>query len=61
MNHEYTWEILFHFICAECKQWWSYAGTIENREDGLLPSMSCPHCGYKTQIKIKEGFKHNNG
>ena len=57
MNHEYTWEILFHFICAECKQWWSYAGTIENREDVPLPSMSCPHCGYKTQIKIKEGFK----
>ena len=56
MNHEYTWETLFHFICAECKQWWSYAGTIEKKETGL-PSMSCPHCGYKTQIKIKEGFK----
>ncbi len=56
MKHEYTWETLFHFNCGECKQWWSYAGTIEKKETEL-PSMSCPHCGYKTQIKIKEGFK----
>ena len=21
--------------------------------------MTCPHCGYKTDIKMKEGFKHN--
>ena len=57
--HEYTWETLFHFICGECKNWWSYAGIIEKRTDGRAQSMTCPHCGYKTDIKMKEGFKHN--
>ena len=53
-NHEYTWETLFHFNCGECSNWWSYAGFLEN-----ISSMTCPHCGYKTDIKMKEGFKHN--
>jgi len=58
-THEYTWETLFHFLCGECKNWWSYAGVIEKREDGKDQSMTCPHCGYKASIKMKEGFKHN--
>ena len=56
--HEYTWETLFHFMCGECKNWWSYAGIIE-KKNGKQPSMTCPHCGYKTEIQVKEGFKHN--
>ena len=58
-KHEYTWETLFHFICGECKNWWSYAGIIEKKINGRPTSMTCPHCGYKTDIKMKEGFKHN--
>ena len=58
-NHEYTWETLFHFLCGECKNWWSYAGIIQKREDGKNQSMTCQHCGHKADIKMKEGFKHN--
>jgi len=38
--------------------WWSYAGILE-KKNGKSPSMTCPHCGFKTDIKVKEGFKHN--
>ncbi len=55
-NHEYTWETLFHFNCGECSNWWSYAGFLEN-----ISSMTCPHCGYKTKIELKEGFKEISG
>ena len=58
MHHEYTWETLFHFSCGECKNWWSYAGIIE-ANNIHSPSMTCPHCGYKTNIKVKEGFKND--
>ena len=56
--HEYTWETLFHFLCGECSNWWSYAGFIE-KNDNHPVSKSCPHCGYKTQIHIKKGFREN--
>ena len=54
MHHEYTWETLFHFNCGECSNWWSYAGVLENNQL-RSPTMTCPHCGYKTKIKLKEG------
>ena len=57
MHHEYTWETLFHFDCGECSNWWSYAGILENNEYILMQrAMTCPHCGYKTMIKLKKGF-----
>ena len=28
-DHEYTWEIIYHFNCGECMNWWSYASTQE--------------------------------
>ena len=55
-NHEYTWETLFHINCGECNNWWSYAGFLEN-----ISVMSCPHCGYKTKIELKEGFEELSG
>ena len=51
-SHEYTWETLFHFDCGECSNWWSYAGVLENNQL-RSPTMTCPHCGYKTMIKLK--------
>jgi len=27
MNHEYSIEVLYHFNCGVCKNWWSYATT----------------------------------
>ena len=53
-SHEYTWETLFHFDCGECSNWWSYAGVLESNQL-RFPTMTCPHCGYKTKIKLKEG------
>ena len=50
----------YHFNCGECSNWWSYAGTLEHNEL-RPPTMTCPHCGYKTKIKLKEGFKGVNG
>ena len=26
-KHEYTIEILYHFTCAVCQEWWSWAHT----------------------------------
>jgi len=52
-NHEYSWELLYHFNCAECKNWWSYT-TTETAYQWKNQSMSCPHCGYNTTIQPKD-------
>ena len=57
-NHEYSWEILYHFNCGECKNWWSIA-TTENRYQWKNKVMNCPHCGYRAKIQPKnvcDGF-----
>lgn len=36
-------EILYHFTCERCKNWWS----IAMEKTGWNPKkMWCPHCGY---------------
>jgi hypothetical protein len=46
-------EILYHFTCEECKNWWSIATEPPRSrylvgKDGWRPKeMWCPHCGYK--------------
>ena len=52
-NHEYSWELLYHFNCGECKNWWSYS-TTETQYQWRDQTMSCPHCGYRTNIKPKD-------
>lgn len=43
MSHTYTKEIIFHYTCSKCKNWWSYATT-----DGYNPVVAyCPHCSTK--------------
>lgn len=37
-------EIIWHFTCKDCKNWWSYA-TQEEWEPSRR--MWCPHCGWK--------------
>ena len=59
-DHEYTCETIFHFNCGDCSNWWSYAGVINNNPYRPL-IMICPHCGYRSKIKVKEGFKEING
>lgn len=37
-------EILYHFTCERCKNWWS----IAMEKNGWNPKkMWCPHCGYE--------------
>jgi len=69
-KHGYTIEILYHFSCGSCQQWWSYAATPSQpildkntkrlRGDRLYLSdeieMHCPHCGHLNTIGVKDGF-----
>jgi hypothetical protein len=43
----YSTELLYHFNCGNCKNWWSYAST----EDYKPYVMHCPHCGEMDKIK----------
>ena len=39
LNHEYTIEILYHFTCGCCQEWWSYTHTPSKLEIDLnLPN-----------------------
>ena len=43
-------EILWHFTCANCKNWWSIANS-----DGWQPpeKLWCPHCGIVNLINYE--------
>ncbi|MAT07668.1 MAG: hypothetical protein CL707_00955 [Chloroflexi bacterium] len=63
-NHEYVFEILYHFNCGneKCGKWWSYAKTPDNKEElhkQKVEAMYCPHCGIKGHLKIKDKFFKN--
>ena len=49
-NHLYTWERIYHFSCGNCRNWWSYA-TSEDSYTWKSRNMTCPHCGYYTNIQ----------
>jgi predicted SprT family Zn-dependent metalloprotease len=55
MSHEFTVEVLYHFNCGECKNWWSYATTRTNKSM-YGKYFHCPHCGHETDAKLKENF-----
>jgi hypothetical protein len=60
-EHEYTVELIYHFTCKYCMEWWSYAHQPSQLEDFNLnlPSQEpfwCPHCGTQANLKVKEGF-----
>jgi len=45
----YSKEIIWHFICHFCKDWWSIAAS----EDVVFKNLYCPHCG-KNQNSLTE-------
>ena len=62
LHHQYTVEVLYHFTCGVCENWWSYAVTpfvqpIEF-DAGIKKDekLHCPHCGHKQKPQIKEGY-----
>ena len=56
MAHEYSSEIIYHFNCSECKNWWSYATTYlsEDVEYPITRELHCPFCGYKDYPSKKD-------
>ena len=48
--HEFSTEKLYHFICGECKNWWSHATDMIY---GPVHHMWCPHCGVKSMVMHK--------
>ena len=58
-QHQYTVEILYHFTCGFCSEWWSYALTPFTQSVDIELSdkrIYCPHCGHTQSVEIKEGF-----
>ena len=46
-------EIIWHFTCEDCLNWWSIAAT-----DNWTPkSLTCPHCSTKMVI-TEDDIKH---
>ena len=61
MSHEFTVEVLYHFNCGECKNWWSQTSTPTFDQTTLTWGVAgkyihCPHCGHETDAEIKENF-----
>ena len=61
MSHEFTVEVLYHFNCHECKNWWGHTMTPVFQHQHLTYGMvgkdiHCPHCGLKSDVKVKENF-----
>ena len=61
MSHEFTVEVLYHFNCGECKNWWSQTSTPDSNQTTLTCGVVgkyiyCPHCGANEKAIIKEGF-----
>ena len=48
---KYSKEVIYHFNCNICNNWWSYAHTEVNRGTSLrqyemqVAGNYCPHCG----------------
>jgi transcription elongation factor Elf1 len=52
-KHTFTQEVIFHFTCASCANWWSYAASID-MAPYLWPSLTCPHCGHTAEVTEKQ-------
>ena len=56
---EYTFEILYHFTCLKCKNWWSYSITPSSDKMNFNindHTIHCMHCGNVGKPIINAGF-----
>ncbi len=56
--HRYTVEILYHFECDLCHNWWSYAITPTGLDDKMSlrlgdEKVHCMHCGQTKEAEVK--------
>jgi len=56
-HHTFSSEIIYHFNCGDCLNWWSYA-TIESRYSWKSNYMACPHCGVNAKIRPNDKGLH---
>ncbi len=54
-SHSFSMEKIYHFVCGECKNWWSHATDMVYRRG---QNMSCPHCGEMRGI-VKNDMDEN--
>ena len=49
MTHKYTIEMLFHFTCNKCKNWWTLS-LHHHKDMNVYPEGKsfCPHCGQES-------------
>lgn len=47
LNNYCSKEIIWHFVCRACKNWWSIAAS----DDWKPKEMHCPHCGLKQSFE----------
>ena len=54
----FSTELIFHFVCSDCRNWWSYAVSTEHScaEEFAMEEreLMCPFCGYKEKHQKKE-------
>ena len=58
-NIEYTIELLYHFTCHQCQNWWTYPITPSSIKMSLNiddRTIYCMHCGNEGKAIIKKGF-----
>ena len=51
-KHTFTQEVIFHFTCASCANWWSYATSVDLKL--MDQPLTCPHCGYTAEVTEKQ-------
>ena len=57
-RHEYSSEIIWHFTCGQCDNWWSQSTTPINYDYQSLhfpvhKVLICPHCGTPNFVQPK--------
>jgi hypothetical protein len=55
-GHTYIREVIYHFVCSECKCNWSYADSVMPNVDKFSSlyntpkTLICPWCGKKDEV-----------